>query len=61
MPILPFTHFSHVSVTVTDLDKAKAFYGDVLGLKEIPRPDFRFPGVWYSLGRALAIDTGRGV
>ena len=46
----PFKSFSHVSVTVSDLEKAKAFYGGVLGLKEIPRPDFPFAGVWYSLG-----------
>ena len=40
----------HVSVSVTDLERAKRFYGDVLGLNEIPRPPFDFPGAWYQLG-----------
>ncbi|MFC7442601.1 VOC family protein [Laceyella putida] len=40
----------HVSVAVTDLKKAKAFYGSVLGLEEIDRPPFDFPGAWYQVG-----------
>ena len=40
----------HVSVTVTDLDRAKRFYAGVLGLVEIDRPDFGFPGAWFRLG-----------
>ncbi len=53
--MIPFKRFSHVSVTVTDLEKAKGFYGGVLGLPEIPRPDFGFPGAWYSLGGDLQL------
>ena len=43
----------HVSICVTDLDKARQFYSGVLGLREIPeeRPKaFNFPGAWYDLG-----------
>jgi glyoxylase I family protein len=40
----------HVSLTVTDLPRAKIFYGKVLGLPELERPAFDFPGAWYSLG-----------
>ncbi len=40
----------HVSVCVTDLPRAKRFYGELLGLTEIPRPSFSFPGAWYDLG-----------
>jgi catechol 2,3-dioxygenase-like lactoylglutathione lyase family enzyme len=40
----------HVSISVTDLARAKRFYGDVLGLMEIPRPAFDFAGAWYELG-----------
>jgi catechol 2,3-dioxygenase-like lactoylglutathione lyase family enzyme len=40
----------HVSICVTDLPRAKAFYGDLLGLSEIARPIFDFPGAWYQLG-----------
>ena len=40
----------HVSVAVTDLTRAKAFYESVLGLQEIPRPNFITSGAWYALG-----------
>jgi catechol 2,3-dioxygenase-like lactoylglutathione lyase family enzyme len=40
----------HVSLSVTDLERAKAFYGTVLGLREVDRPDLGFPGAWYALG-----------
>jgi catechol 2,3-dioxygenase-like lactoylglutathione lyase family enzyme len=40
----------HVSITVTDLDRARRFYTGVLGLEEIERPPFDFPGAWYRLG-----------
>lgn len=39
-----------MSLTVTDLARAKRFYGDVLGLAELQRPDFDFAGAWYALG-----------
>lgn len=53
--MIPFVEVSHISVTVTNLGQAKAFYGGVLGLGEIPRPDFGFPGVWYALQGDLAL------
>lgn len=38
----------HAGVPVTDVDKAREFYGEVLGLTEIPRPEIRgIPGIWY--------------
>jgi catechol 2,3-dioxygenase-like lactoylglutathione lyase family enzyme len=40
----------HVSIPVTDLDRSKQFYQEVLGLTEIQRPPFDFPGAWYQLG-----------
>jgi catechol 2,3-dioxygenase-like lactoylglutathione lyase family enzyme len=32
-----FKQFTHVSVTVTDVGKAREFYSDILGFQEIPR------------------------
>ena len=32
------------------MKRARWFYGEVLGLKEIPRAPFDFPGAWYQLG-----------
>ena len=46
---------AHVSVTVTDVERARAFYGGILGFPEVVRPDFGFPGIWYDLGRGLQL------
>lgn len=40
----------HISITVKNLEKAKAFYEQVMGLKEMERPPFDFPGAWYAVG-----------
>jgi len=40
----------HVSLPVMDLERSKQFYQEVLGLTEINRPPFDFPGAWYQLG-----------
>jgi glyoxylase I family protein len=40
----------HVSLLVTDLERAKAFYREVIGLQEIERPPFEFPGAWFAVG-----------
>jgi catechol 2,3-dioxygenase-like lactoylglutathione lyase family enzyme len=47
--LITYKCLHHVSLTVTDLERAKNFYGKILGLKEIPRPDFDFPGAWYEI------------
>ena len=49
-PLIKYTSLHHVSLNVTDLDKAKEFYGKTLCLTEITRPDFGFPGAWYEIG-----------
>ena len=40
----------HVSVSVTDLARARRFYAEVLGLSETTRPDFDFAGAWFQIG-----------
>lgn len=40
----------HAAVCVTDETRAKRFYGEVLGLREVPRPAFPFGGAWYEMG-----------
>lgn len=48
--MLKIRQLHHVSLNVTDLQAAKDFYGGVLGLTELDRPDFPFPGAWYAIG-----------
>ena len=50
-----FKELNHVSITVTDVAKAREFYTGVLGFQEIPRPAFDFPGIWYSLNAGLSL------
>lgn len=39
------TRIQHEGIPVKDLDRSRAFYEGVLGLKTLPRPAFG-PGVW---------------
>lgn len=39
----------HVSINVSDLERSRRFYREVLGLREIDRPGFPFPGAWFGL------------
>jgi catechol 2,3-dioxygenase-like lactoylglutathione lyase family enzyme len=53
----------HVSIPVRDLERSKHFYGRLLGLPEIARPPFDFPGAWYQLGDRqlhLIVNTSAG-
>src|SRR5687767_4947344 len=52
---VPFAaaRIDHAAVVVTDVARAVAFYRDVLGLTEVPRPPtFDFPGAWLRVGPA---------
>ena len=41
----------HVSVIITDVERSRRFYRDILGLCEIPKPrTFDFVVVWFDLG-----------
>ena len=45
----------HLAINVKDLTDAKAFYGELLDLPELPRPEAvatQFKSIWYLLGNA---------
>lgn len=43
---LPIRALNHVGRLTKHLDASRAFYRDVLGFREIQRPNFDFPGAW---------------
>jgi catechol 2,3-dioxygenase-like lactoylglutathione lyase family enzyme len=48
--VIPLLRLHHVSFAVKDLAASRQFFGGVLGLPEMERPAFNFPGAWYALG-----------
>ena len=36
----------HLAIKTDDLQATRAFWIDVIGLMEVPRPDFGYPGAW---------------
>ncbi len=44
------TQLDHGSLSVGDINEAIVFYREILGLTQIPRPDFGFPGAWFDAG-----------
>jgi glyoxylase I family protein len=50
MSMPPVTHLDHCSVLITDVERSRRFYRDVLGLKEIKKPrTFNFVVIWFDL------------
>ena len=48
---LEVTQIDHLSVVISDVERSRRFYRDVLGLKEIAKPrTFDFVVVWFDLG-----------
>lgn len=39
----------HAALLVKDVERSRHFYGQILGMEEVPRPSsFDFPGAWFS-------------
>jgi catechol 2,3-dioxygenase-like lactoylglutathione lyase family enzyme len=48
---LQVTQIDHVSVIITNLERSRRFYRDLLGLREIAKPrTFDFTVLWFDLG-----------
>jgi catechol 2,3-dioxygenase-like lactoylglutathione lyase family enzyme len=55
---MPITHMQHFMLLAKDLEKTRAFYCDVLGLRTGPRPPFKFKGLWIYAGDVACIHVG---
>lgn len=42
--------FNHVALQISDIEKSRYFYAQILDLEEIPAPAFDYPVLWFSLG-----------
>jgi catechol 2,3-dioxygenase-like lactoylglutathione lyase family enzyme len=54
---------NHFTVLTDDLDRTRAFYEGLLGLREGPRPPLGFPGAWLYAGErpVLHVIAGRAL
>src|SRR5438477_11204823 len=51
MSFREITAIDHASVVITDLERSRSFYRDLLGLTEIAKPKtFDFVVLWFDLG-----------
>jgi len=46
-------NIDHVTIVVSNLESSRTFYVDLLGMEEVARPAFSFPGAWYQAGTTL--------
>ena len=44
------SQLDHVALHVTNVDDSVTFYRQMIGLEQMDRPDFDFPGAWFRLG-----------
>lgn len=42
--------FDHVTLICADLEATRRFYVDLIGMSQVLRPAFKFPGLWFQLG-----------
>jgi catechol 2,3-dioxygenase-like lactoylglutathione lyase family enzyme len=49
-PGLTVNGFDHVTLICADLAATRRFYVDFLGMSPVPRPNFKFPGLWFQSG-----------
>jgi catechol 2,3-dioxygenase-like lactoylglutathione lyase family enzyme len=41
----------HLAIKTANLARTRAFWVGVIGLREVPRPDFGYPGAWLACGQ----------
>jgi catechol 2,3-dioxygenase-like lactoylglutathione lyase family enzyme len=46
LPLATVHGLYHVAIKTSDLGATRKFWTDIIGLREIPRPNFGYPGAW---------------
>lgn len=57
---MPLTGINHFLIRSNDLEKSRAFYQEVLGMSQVPRPDFPFPGYWLGVAGTAQVHLAPG-
>ena len=55
---MSIVELNHYFVRANDLEATRRFYMEVLGLEQMPRPDFPFPGYWLGTGGRIQVHMG---
>lgn len=50
-PLIQVQAMDHITIVSADLERTRAFYAGILGMQEVHRPNFGFPGLWLQTGR----------
>ena len=61
---MPLSHIEHFLLQTADMEKTRAWYVNVLGMRVGPSPDFKFPVFWLYLGDKDVVhvtEGGKGV
>ena len=61
---MALSHIDHFLLQTADMEKTRAWYVDVLGMRVGPNPDFKFPVFWLYLGDRDVVhvtEGGKGV
>ena len=53
MAVIEVESIDHITLVVNDLEASRKFYVDLLGMQDVPRPDFSFKGAWFQAGNTL--------
>lgn len=57
---MPLSHLEHFLIQTADIKATRDWYVDVLGFREGPHPDFKFPVVWLYLGDTDVLHLTQG-
>jgi catechol 2,3-dioxygenase-like lactoylglutathione lyase family enzyme len=57
---MPLQHLEHFLVQCADIEATREWYVRVLGLREGPHPDFKFPVCWLYIGEKDVIHITQG-